>query len=52
MPIFSEMSAQETARIAAGTYALRVDKGERVFQLNIQLFAMTAEAKDKKNRTP
>lgn len=31
MPIFSEMSAQETARIAAGTYALRVDKGERIF---------------------
>jgi CRP-like cAMP-binding protein len=31
MPMFSEMSAQEIGRIAAGTHSLRVEKGERIF---------------------
>lgn len=31
LPIFSEMSAQETGRIAAGTHSLRFAKGERIF---------------------
>lgn len=31
VPMFSEMSAGEICRIAAGTHALRVEKGERVF---------------------
>lgn len=31
VPMFSEMSAQEIGRIAAGTHALRAEKGERIF---------------------
>jgi CRP-like cAMP-binding protein len=31
MPMFSEMSAEEIGRIAAGTHSLRVEKGERIF---------------------
>jgi CRP-like cAMP-binding protein len=31
VPMFSEMSTQEIGRIAAGTHALRAEKGERIF---------------------